>query len=159
MSARDALLALMGQIRREHDEVCRHLQDAQLRFLQSKPLITLATGYTGCESTPKRALDLSTLVYKPVDSDTAFSEASAGHAGGTQMTQMLMADSSSRSQRMVVQPDAGFIGDTDEGNRQVNSSLDSALHDDDDETVKDFSEDGHSYAGTVVRGVLRGDSE
>ena len=42
---------------------------------------------------------------------------------------------------------------------QVNSSLDSALHDDDDETVKDYSEDGHSYAGTVVRGVLRGDNE
>ena len=56
--------------------------------------------------------------------------------------------------------DASFIGDTDEGNRQVNSSLDSALFDDDDdETVKDVSEDGHSYAGTVVRGVLRGDSE
>ena len=73
---------------------------------------------------------------------------------------MLMADlSSSRSQRMVVQPDAGIIEDADEGNRQVNSSLDSALHDDDDETVKDVSEDGHSYAGTVVRGVLRGDSE
>ena len=72
---------------------------------------------------------------------------------------MLMADlSSSRSQRMVVQPDAGIIEDADEGNRQVNSSLDSALHDD-DETVKDVSEDGHSYAGTFVRGVLRKDSE
>ena len=78
------------------------------------------------------------------------------------MIQMLMADlSSSRSQRMVVQPDAGIIEDADEGNRQVNSSLDSALHDDDDddETVKDVSEDGHSHAGTVVRAVLRGDSE
>ena len=60
---------------------------------------------------------------------------------------------------MVVQSDADFIEDADECNRQVNSSLDSALHDDDDETVKDVSEDGHSYAGTVVRGVLRGDSE
>ena len=38
--------------------------------------------------------------------------------------------------------------------------MDSALHDDDnDESVKDVSEDGHSCAGTVVRGVLRGDSE
>ena len=46
--ARDAL---SGQIRREHEVVCRHLQDAQLRFLQSKPLITSATGYTGCENT------------------------------------------------------------------------------------------------------------
>ena len=99
------------------------------------------------------------MVYIPVESDTAFSEASAGHSSGTQMTQILMADSSSRSQVMVVQPDAGVIGDTDEGNRQVNSSLDSALHDDDDETVKDYSEDGHSYAGTIVRGVLRGGSE
>ena len=48
VSARDALSALRGQIRSEHEEVCRHLQDAQLQFLQSKPLITLATGYTDC---------------------------------------------------------------------------------------------------------------
>ena len=60
---------------------------------------------------------------------------------------------------MVVHPDAGIIVDTDGCNRQVNSSLESALHDDDDETFKDVSDDGHSYAGTVVRGVLRGDSE
>ena len=60
---------------------------------------------------------------------------------------------------MVVQSDADFTEDADKGNRQVNSSLDSALHDDEDETVKDVSEDGHSYAGTVVRGVLRGDSD
>ena len=60
---------------------------------------------------------------------------------------------------MVVQSDADFTEDADECNRQGNSSLDSALHDDDDETVKGVSEDGHSYAGTVVRGVLRGDSE
>ena len=165
MSARDALLALRGQIRREHEEVCRHLQDAQLRFLQSKPLITLATGYTGCENTPERELDLSTLVFKPVESDTADSEASVVVAGETQSTQMSIAASSSRSQRMVVHSDAGVMEDTDERNRQVNSSLDSALHDDDDddddddETVKDASVDGHSYAGTVVRGVLRGDSE
>ena len=44
MCARDALLASRRQIRREHEEVCRHLEDAQLRFLQSKPLIALATG-------------------------------------------------------------------------------------------------------------------
>ena len=31
--------------------------------------------------------------------------------------------------------------------------------DDECETVKGLSDDGHSYAGTVVRGVLRGDSE
>ena len=31
--------------------------------------------------------------------------------------------------------------------------MDSALHDDDDETLKAASDDGHSYAGTVARGV------
>ena len=41
----------------------------------------------------------------------------------------------------------------------VDSVLDSAFNDDDSETVKGFSDDGHSYAGTIVRGVLRGDSE
>ena len=53
VSARDALSALRGQIRDEHEEVCRHLQDAQLQFLQSKPLITLATGYMDYENTPE----------------------------------------------------------------------------------------------------------
>ena len=160
VSARDALLALRGQIRREHEEVCRHLQDAQLGFLESKPLITLATGYTCCETTPERELDLSTLVFKPVESDAACSDASVCPAGEPQLTQMPIAASSSRSQRMVIHSDAGSMEDTDERNRQVNSSLDSALQDDDDdETVKDVSDDGHSYAGTVVRGVLRGDSE
>ena len=38
-------------------------------------------------------------------------------------------------------------------------SLDSAVRDDERETVKGSSENGHSYAGTVVRGVLRGQSE
>ena len=34
-----------------------------------------------------------------------------------------------------------------------------AMRDDECETVKGLSDDGYSYAGTVVRGVLRGDSE
>ena len=72
---------------------------------------------------------------------------------------MILASSSSRSQRMVVRSGVGSIEDTHESGRLVNSSLDSAMHDDDDETVKGLSDDGHSYAGTVVRGVLRGDSE
>ena len=38
VDAKNALLALRGQIRREHEEVCRHFQDAQLRFLQSSRL-------------------------------------------------------------------------------------------------------------------------
>ena len=46
-----------------------------------------------------------------------------------------------------------------ESDRQANSSLDLAPHDDDGATVKGYSDDGHSYAGTVVQGVLRGDSE
>ena len=71
----------------------------------------------------------------------------------------LLASSSSRSQRMVVQSDAGLIEEACGSDRRANSSLDSSLHYDDSETVKGFSDDGHSYAGTVVRGVLRGDSE
>ena len=39
------------------------------------------------------------------------------------------------------------------------SLLDSAPQDDECETVKGFSDDKHSDAGSVVRGVLRGDSE
>ena len=46
-----------------------------------------------------------------------------------------------------------------ERGREVNSSLDAALYDDDEETVRAYSDDGHSYAGIIVRGVLRGDSE
>ena len=60
---------------------------------------------------------------------------------------------------MVVQLDAESLEDARGSAQEVNSVLDSALHDDDSETVKGFSDDGHSYAGTVVRGVLRGDSE
>ena len=158
VSARDALFALRGRIRREHEEVCRHLQDAQLRFLQSKPLISLATGYTGCDNTPERELDLSTLVYDPIESDSICTDDGVVPCV-SQATRMPIATSSSRSQQMVVLSDAGFIEDTQECYRQVNSSLDSALNDDEDETVKAVSDDGHSYAGTVVRGVLRGDSE
>ena len=50
VTAREALHALRGQIKSEHEEVCSHLRDAQLGFLQSKPLICLATGYTGCNT-------------------------------------------------------------------------------------------------------------
>ena len=54
----------------------------------------------------------------------------------------------------IVQSDAGFIEDIRGSDRDVNSSLDSALHNDDSETVG-FSEDGHSYPGTVVLGSKR----
>ena len=160
VNAKNALLALRGQIRREHEEVCRHLQDAQLRFLQSKPLISLATGYTGCVDIPERELDLSTLVYRLFESNNASSQASVDLAGETQTTHRPRAAASSSSQLMVVRSEAGNIEDTGEGNRQVNSSLELALLDDDDDaTVKEASDDGHSYAGTIVRGRLRGDSE
>ena len=59
---------------------------------------------------------------------------------------------------MVVQTNEGMLED-ERRSLEVFSSLDSALHDDECETVKGLSDDGHSYAGTVVRGVLRGDSE
>ena len=60
---------------------------------------------------------------------------------------------------MDVHSEAVNLEDTDQCNRQVNSSLELSLQDDDDATVKEASDDGHSYAGTVVRGGLRGDSE
>ena len=59
---------------------------------------------------------------------------------------------------MAVQPNVG-IDDDDRHSLEVFSSLELAVRDDECDTVKGFSDDGHSYAGTVVRGVLRGDSE
>ena len=137
--------------------MCRHLRDAQLRFLQSKPLISFATGYNGCDTNIERELDLSALIYEPTESVARLDD--RGVAALSQGTQMHTASSSSRSQQMVLQLGAGSIEDTYERGRQVNSSQDSAMHGDDDETVKGLSDDGHSYAGTVVRGVLREDSE
>ena len=99
-------------------------------------------------TTPKRELDLSALVYEPNESDAARSD-DVGIPALSQGTQMHIS-SSSRSQQMVVHSDAGFVEDTHERCRQVNSSLDSAMHDDDNETLKAFSDDRHSYAGTVV---------
>ena len=60
---------------------------------------------------------------------------------------------------MVVQSGAGSVEDTREIDRQVNSSLDVVAHEDDVETIRAYSDDGHSYAGTIVRGVLRGNSD
>ena len=156
--AKDALLALRRQIRGEHEEVCRHLHEAQLHFLHSKPLINLATGYTGCDTTFEREMDLSGLVYAPIETDPWIVD-EAEEYGSSQGRILPTASSSSRSQQMVVQVDAGFSEDTGGGDRQVNSSLDAVTHDDDVETVRAYSDDGHSYAGTIVRGVLRGDSE
>ena len=101
VNARNALHALRGQIQSEHGEVCRHLRDAQMAFLQSKPLISLATGYTDGESNVERELDLSAFVYEPNESQVAQSE----DADGLELaqTQLPFASSSSRSQQMVVQ--------------------------------------------------------
>ena len=156
--ARDALFALRGQIRSEHEEVCRHLREAQMRFLQSKPLISLATGYTGCNTTLERDLDLSAAAYEPIDSDPWGGDEVEIHSS-SQGRLLPTASSSSRSQQMVVQSGAGSVEDIRESDRLVNSSLDVVTHEDDVETVRAYSDDGHSYAGTVVRGVLRGDSE
>ena len=152
----NALNALRRQILCEHEEVCRHLRDAQMSFLQSKPLISMATGYTAGESNVERELDLSGLVYAPNESLVAQSEDADGLV--LAHTQQPGVSSSPRSQQMVVQTNAGNFED-DRGSLEVVSSQNSALHDDECETVKGLSDDGHSYAGTVVRGVLRGDSE
>ena len=65
--------------------------------------------------------------------------------------------SSSVVQQMDSQINEGNF-EVDRRSDEAFSSLDSAVRDECD-TVKGLSEDGHSYAGTVVRGVLRGQSE
>ena len=148
--ARDALFASRGQIRSEHEEVCRHLQEAQLRFLQSKPLINLATGYTGCDTSPERDLDLSAFVYEPIESASFWADDIDVH-GSSHRRLLLSASSSSRSRLMVVQTGAISVEDTRDCDRQVNSSVDVGAHDDDVETMRAYSDDGHSYAGTRTR--------
>ena len=127
-----------------------------MAFLQSKPLISLATGYTGSESNAERKLDLSGFAYELDESRSGGIEDEIG--GGSAPVQLPLASSSSALQLMAVQPIEG-ITDDDRHSLVVFSSLDSAVRDDECETVKGLSDDGHSYAGTVVRGVLRGDSE
>ena len=74
-------------------------------------------------------------------------------------TQSVIAASSNVSRHVDGHLNVGNHEDSDENDRQVNSSLELALHDDDAATVKEISEDGHSYDGTIVRGGLRRDSE
>ena len=66
VGARTALHALRGKFK-VSGEICRHLRDAQMAFLQSKPLINLATGYTDGESSVGRELDLSAFVYESMN--------------------------------------------------------------------------------------------
>ena len=119
-------------------------------------LITLATGYTESESNAERELDLSGFAYELDESQNVRIDDETGR--GSTPVQLPCASSSSALQQMAVQPNEGMYED-DRRSLEVFSSLDSALHDDECETVKGLSDDGHSYAGTVVRGVLRGDSE
>ena len=100
-------------------------------------------GYTGCVDIPERELDLSALVYEPIESDSLWADDVEVH--GSSQGRLLPASSSSRSQQMVVQSGADTVEDTCESDRQVNSSLDAVPHDDDDvETVRTYSDDGHS---------------
>ena len=112
VDAKAALFALRGQIKQDHEEVCRRLQEAQLRFLQTKPLISLATGYTGClDISERQELDLSTLVYRTDGSNDACLEASEDHAGSTQT---MRAAASSSLQLVDVLLEAVNLEDTDE---------------------------------------------
>ena len=106
---------------------------SSLRRGHAKPLISLATGYTDCDTNLERELDLTALIFKPNESEAAQSE-DAGVLALAQGTQIPFASSSSSSQQMVVQSDAGTVEAVHGRNRHVNSSLDSALHDDDSET-------------------------
>ena len=124
--------------------------------MQSKPLISLATGYTGSVSNEERDLDLSSLAYAPAENEGApIGDVVDGVAAGRLLPPLA-------SSSVVQQMDSQIY----EGNFEVDcrsdeafSSLDSGVRDDECDTVKGLSEDGHSYAGTVVRGVLRGQSE
>ena len=104
----------------------------------------------------ERELDLSGFAYEPDESQNVWIGDET--EDGPTVTQQLSVASSSAVQQRAVQPNEG-IYDDDRRSLDVCSSLDSAVHDDECETVKGLSDDGHSYAGTVVRGVLRGDSE
>ena len=65
---------------------------------------------------------------------------------------------SKKKPQMDVLSNAGNF-ESGRGSVEVVSSQNSALRDDGCDALKGLSDDGHSCAGTVVRGVLRGDSE
>ena len=62
VDAKNALSTLREGLTRSHEEISGHFQEAQLRFLQTRPLISLATGYIGVSE--RQELDLSTLEYR-----------------------------------------------------------------------------------------------
>ena len=91
-------------------------------------------------------------MYRTDGANNASWEDSAGLAGATQT---MRGASSSTSQHVDGHLSAVNLEDSDESNRQVNSSLELALRDDDAATIKEISDDGHSYDGTIVRCGLR----
>ena len=154
--AKNALRALRGQLQTEHGEVCRHLKNAQMAFLQTKPLISLATGYTGSVSNEEREIDLSGFAYATGEVDSAHIDDEADSSA--ELHQQNSHASSSVVRQMDTQIDEGNF-EVDRRSVEAFSTLDSAVREDECETVKGLSDDGHSYAGTVVRGVLRGESD
>ena len=154
--AKNALRALRGQLQTEHGEVCRHLKNAQMAFLQTKPLISLATGYTGSVSNEEREIDLSGFAYATGEVDSAHIDDEADSSA--ELHQQNSHVSSSVVRQMDTQIDEGNF-EVDRRSVEAFSTLDSAVREDECETVKGLSDDGHSYAGTVVRGVLRGESD
>ena len=63
VDAKNALSSFREQLMKAQEEVSGHLQEAPLCFLQTKPFISLATGYTGYrEISERQEVDLSTLL-------------------------------------------------------------------------------------------------
>ena len=131
-----AIGVLCENSQKSQEEGSGHLQQAQIRFLENRPLMSLATGYTG--DTGKQELDLSTLVFREADAEHEFPDDEEEHWN-------------------VIAGESGAVSSV--GHEQSASRSVAALGDDDKSTVKELSEDGHSYDGTVVRGGLRRDSE
>ena len=95
--AKKALSALREQLTQLHKEVSGHLQEAQLRFLQTKLLISLATGYTGYrENSGRQELDLRHW-YRTYGANNVNWEDGAGDAD---LTQTMLGASSSYSQHV-----------------------------------------------------------
>ena len=122
VDAKAAIGFLRDKLTNAHDEVCGHLQQAQIQFMQDRPVPSWSTGFSGNSIRPE--LDLATLAFRVgMDGDRS---ANGNDAIGT------------RDETAVAVIDN---------------------QDDDAATVKEGSDDGHSYAGTVVIGGLRRDSE
>ena len=159
--ARNALHALRGQIQGEHGEVCRHLRDAQMvLYYNPNRSLRMATGYTESESNVGR--ESLTFLVLPMNRMRVLLNAMDCV---TRQRTGLYGNSTAQCRFVISSTADGCSVECWEFMMMIAevwrsaSSQDSAVHDDECETVKGLSDDGHSYAGTVVRGVLRGDSE